>query len=297
MKSRRLPWGRILPAVLLLVADTRPGARAQEARSSEGSGIVRVFVVDRRSGPMANLQDAAASLTLRYRTGRGETVLLRRTSGERPPAEGAEGEIRGLIGSGDFVELFWSDGRTSSGSTAPEDRREPAPLPPARDVLRRAHHGPCFAASLPAARLSEVTSAWVTVRRGGVAWSSEEFQGPTAPVESDEALLSGVDRTLHTLQDRANDGATFMMLRPQAVILVTDLAKLAPAGFRDDRGEFEHQRQACLGAARAIDDSVAFGDWGLVSSLAQQCRPRVQAMESLRREPERHDVPTLDHQP
>jgi hypothetical protein len=298
MNPRRLLWGRIVPAVLLLVAYSRPGARAQDARPSDASGTVRVYVVDRRAGPMAGLQDTAASLTLRYRTGRGETVLLARAPGERPPGEGTEGMIRGLIGSGEFVELFWSDGRVPSPSAAPEERHEGGhPLPAARDVLRRAHRGPCFAASIPASHLADVTSAWVTVRRGSVSWSSEEFQGPSAPVESDEALLSAVDRTLHSLEDRVNEGASFMMLHPQAVILVAELAKLAPAGFHDDRGDFERERQWCLGVARAIDNSVAYGDWGQVATLSQQCRPRVRAMESLRHEPERPTVPTLDHQP
>src|SRR5689334_341154 len=116
MNTRRLVWGRILPAALILVAYSLPGARAQDARPSEGSGMVRVYVVDRRAGPMAGLQDAAASLTLRYRSGRGETILLVRAPGERPPGDGAEGAIRGLIGSGEFVELFWNDVGVPSGS-------------------------------------------------------------------------------------------------------------------------------------------------------------------------------------
>src|SRR5581483_2860741 len=252
----------------------------------------------RRAGPMAGLEDAAASLTLRYRGGRGETVLLARAPGEGSRGEAAEGAIRGLIGSGDFVEIFWGDARARSGSAVPEERRgEGRLLPPARDVLRRAHQGPCFVASIPDSRLGDVTSAWVTVRRGAVSWSSEEFQGPSAPHESDEALLSAVDRTLHSIQDRINEGASFMMLHPQAVILVAELAKLAPAGFRDDRGIFERERQWVLGMARAIDDSVAYGAWGQAAVLSQQCRPRVQSMESLLREPERPAVPTLDHQP
>lgn len=135
------------------------------------------------------------------------------------------------------------------------------------------------------------------MRRGDVSWTSEEFQGPSARAESDEELLAAVDGTLRTLQDRVNEGATFMMLHPQAVALIAELAKLAPAGFRDDRGEFESERQWCLGVARAIDNSVAYGDWGQVATFAQQCRPRVRSMEALRREPERPEVPTLDHQP
>lgn len=125
MSTRRLVFSRILPAAFILAAYALPGARAQEARPSEESGTIRVYVVDRRIGSMAGLQDAAASLTLRYRTGRGETVLLGRAVAERALGEGAEGAIRGLIGSGEFVELFWGDGRVSSGPGPPRPRARP----------------------------------------------------------------------------------------------------------------------------------------------------------------------------
>jgi hypothetical protein len=279
---------RILPAALVLIATGIPGARAQDARTSETSGALRIYLLDRGT-PATSLDDVAMSLTVRYRSGHGETVLLARTTAERPSGELPVGSIRGLVGSGGFVEMFWPGGSGATGATAPGEK--------ARDALKRAHRGPCFITSVPDSRFGEVASVWITVRRGDSTWTSEEFQRPTGPAESEGAVLTTVDRTVHGLQDRANEGTTFMRIHPQCVILIAELAKLAPSGFMDDTGAFEFERQTCLGYARGIENSCAYGDWGQVAMLSLQCQPRVRTMEALHKEPEHPEVPTLDHQP
>jgi hypothetical protein len=299
MTKRR---GRIVAVALLACAYAAPGARAQEEqRPSAG---FRVYVID-RAAPGRSLEDVAVSLTVRYRTGRGETLLLSRVT-EDPGARGAgdapaAGAIRGLVGSAEYVELYWT-GRTGGEprpkSEAPRGERPSGrALPPARDVLAKAHRGAFFTADFPGSRVIEAAAAWVTVRRGSESWTSEEFQGPSAPAEPEGATLAAVDRTLRTIEERSGVGATFMMLRPQVVLLIAELAKLAPAEFMDDSGAFGEERRRCLAYARAIENSCAYGDWGQVATLSLQCEPRVRAMESLRNEPARPEVPTLDHQP
>ena len=278
------PLGRIwiLPAVAALLAAVLPGARAQDARAD-----LRVYLLDRRVA--ASPADTAASLTGRYRNGRGETLLLARVAGDHSSGGSSVGMIRGLVGSPAFVEVFWNGDRGSAAAPAAGDR--------ARDTLRQAHQGPYFTALLPESRIGEIVSAWITVRRGDSSWTSEEFQQPSAATEPDAAVLAAVDRTLRTIQDRVTQGTTFMMLNPQAVLLTSELAKLAPTGFMDDSGVFENDRQGCLGLSRAMENSVAFGEWGRVATLSLQCQPRVRSMESFRPEPAHPEVPTLDHQP
>jgi hypothetical protein len=304
-------WVRdFLAAALLATALAPIGARAQDERVAEPSHLVRVYLVDRRDRLPMN-GDVAASLTLRYRSGRGETILLPRIA---PEARGSGesdakiGALRGFVGSRGMAELFWrSDTSSGSGAAAPRTRPEAsppseaaksaAPSPDPRDVLRRAHQGPFFAASIPASKLSRVASAWVTLRRGDQTWTTEEFQGPSVPKPTDEESLAGVENRLNILRQRADAGTTFMMVRPQAQLLLRDLAALAPYGFLDGTGAFEDRRQSCLAIARAIDDACSAGDWGRLSRLTLECRPVVQGMKELHPAPPRPNVPTLDHEP
>lgn len=282
MTIGRLGRAFVLPAGAALLAVMLPGARAQDAKAD-----LRVYLLDRRVATSPT--DTAASLTVKYRNGRGETLLLARVTGDHPSGESSVGMIRGLVGSPAFVEVFWNGDQGSAGPASAGDR--------ARDTLRQAHQGPYFTALLPESRIGEIVSAWITVRRGASSWTSEEFQRPSAPAEPDGAVLGAVDRTLRTIQERVTQGTTFMMLNPQAVLVTSELAKLAPTGFMDDSGVFENDRQGCLGLSRAMENSVAFGEWGRVAMLSLQCQPRVRSMESFRLEPAHPEVPTLDHQP
>ena len=152
---------------------------------------------------------------------------------------------------------------------------------PAEEVLRRAHRAPSFAAAIPSSRISDIVSATVTVRLGSSTWTSEEFQGPAAPVASEESAVADLERALRTVQERAGNGASFMMLKPAVDHLIRALAKLAPAGFRDSSGAFEQDRQWCLAMARGIDEACDYGNWGQMQTLSLGCGPRVKRMQSL----------------
>ncbi|HLY10289.1 MAG TPA: hypothetical protein VKW04_13360 [Planctomycetota bacterium] len=296
-----------LPALVLTALFAGSG-RAQEG-SMDSQRTVSVYLIDRGNSAL-KLDDAAACLTIRRRSGTGATVLLARVSPESWTG-GANGEdigiLRGLVGSPAVVELFWhgSSGRGPREEDVPKPRAD-APAPPRpggpepkqtqdpRDLIRRAHRGSRFVASLPASQLAEVTSAWVSIRLGSRSWTSEEFGGPSVPEQTEAAVLAEMERLLKTIRDRVNDGASFMNLRPPSVRLVGALAKLSPEGFWEPTGTFEGERQGCLALARSMEDACSRGDWGRMSTLSLQCEPRVRNLASLRKEPERLEVPTLD---
>ena len=268
------PLSTALLAGLLLAS-----AGAQESRIPDGSQPLRVTLILDWQHPERVPDDTAVSMTLQSRAGRGETLLLARAT--RSGANGGEGAIRGLVGSPYFVELSWPGVASKS--------------PPAGEVLRRAHQGPSFVAMVPSSRISDVTSATVTVRRGDSTWSSEEFQGPALPAETEAAAVADLERALQTIRDRTNAGASFMMVKPAAEDLIRALAKLAPAGFRDSTGAFELERQRCLGVARAIDNFCDYGEWAQIQNLSLTCGPPVKRMQSMETGPRAPDIPTIDH--
>lgn len=302
----------LLTAALLAGALPPARARSQEAAPPAQNPLVRVYLLGRADLPPIT-GDVAASLTLQYRSGRGETLFLPRLAPEARVSDGPGpgiGMIRGLVGSRSVVELFWkSEVPTGAGDSGPRAAQEspaaagapatpgPGQAPDPRELLRRAHQGPSFAARIPASKLAHVASAWVTVRRGDETWTSEEFQGPSVRKPSEEESLAGVERHLGLLFERAVAGTTFMMVRPQTQLLLRDLAWLAPYGFLDGSGAFEDKRQSCLAMARSMEDACAMADWGRLETLTLQSRPQVQGMEALHRETPRPDVPTLDHEP
>jgi hypothetical protein len=254
-------------------------AGAQAARTPDGSQLLRVYLILDRQRPERIPDDTAVSMTLQSRSGRGETLLLARVAKES--ADGGSGAIRGLVGSPYFVEVVWPGAGSKTTPTG--------------EALRRVHQGPSFVAVVPSSRISEATSATVTVRRGESTWSSEEFQGPALPAETEETALADVERALRTTQERAAASATFMMMKPAVDDLIRALARLAPAGFRDSTGAFEQERQWCLAVARAIDDACAYGKWGQIQNLSLSCGPRLKRMESMEAAPRAPEIPTIDH--
>jgi len=254
-------------------------AGAQPTRSPEGSQVLRIYLILDRQHPERVPEDTAVSMTLQSRSGRGETLLLARVAKE--PANGGAGAIRGLVGSPYFVELAWPDGGSKTTPTG--------------EALRRVHQGPSFVATVPSSRISEAISATVTVRWGESSWSSEEFQGPALPAETEETAMADVERALRTTRERAASGATFMMMKPAVDELIRALARLAPAGFRDSTGAFEQERQWCLAIARASDNACAYAEWGQIQNLSLSCGPRVKRMESMEAVPRAPEIPTIDH--
>ena len=254
-------------------------AGAQAARIPDGSQLLRVYLILDRQHPERVPDDTAVSMTLQSRSGRGETLLLARAAKE--PADVGAGAVRGLVGSPYFVELAWPGGGPKTTPTG--------------EALSRVHQGPSFIAIVPSSRISEATSATVTVRWGESTWSSEEFQGPALPAETEETAIADLERALRTIQDRSASGASFMMMKPAVDDLIRALARLAPAGFRDSTGAFEHERQWCLAVARAIGNACAYGEWGQIQNLSLSCGPRVKRMESMEAVPRAPEIPTIDH--
>lgn len=254
-------------------------AGAQAARSPDGSQLLRIYLILDRQHPERVPEDTAVSMTLQSRSGRGETFLLARVAKET--AAGGSGAIRGLVGSPYFVELVWPGGSPKATPTG--------------EALRRVHQGPSFVARVPGSRISEATSATVTVRRGESTWSSEEFQGPALPAKTEETAIPDLERALRTIQERTASGASFMMMKPAVEELLRALARLAPAGFRDSTGAFEQERQWCLAVARAIDDACAYGKWGQIHNLSLTCGPRVKRMQAMETVPRAPEIPTVDH--
>lgn len=228
---------------------------------------VRVYLVD-RAVPDRDFKDAVAVLTLERPNGRGKTFLLPRIS--TPPCGEARGLIRGVPGTPYFVELNLGDANGEG----------PAP------------QGGCFGTKIPAELVSEPFTATVTVRLGNLSFTSEEFQGPRSKDDDVEEAAARVDRTLAVLRERAEQGAGFMDLRPAAVELIRDLARLSPAGFEDRSGAFERDRQWCLAQARAIEKAVTAGETGRIDELTRRCGPRLQNMKSsLAREKKSEPLP------
>lgn len=276
-------------AALVLAVLFLGDAAGRDAKEQEKFRLVRVYVIDRQK-PDRTFEDAAASLTLRYRSGKSETVLLPRVARETATTTGKDaevpavaGKIRGLTGVSYYVELVW-DGRSVAPARRDPDHREPdhQQPPSPQEILRRVHEGPSFAASLPEARLSEVASAVVTLRLGSMSWSSEEYRKPG---EAEETGVDGVERAVQRVRDRAVAGATFMDVRPAALDLIGEVSALASAGFRDPTGAFEQDRQTCMALARAIEKACADADWGRIQNLCLQYPPRLKNMLSMEKTP------------
>ena len=266
-----------LPLALLFAGLAPAWAGQDQAETRD----VRVYLID-RAKPDREFKDAVAVLTVQQESGRGKTFLLPRVAKGTPtPGEDrGTGLIRGVVGTAYFVEL-------QTGDAAPVERREPEaePAKPAgptgQEILRNVHRrGVYFSRKIPAELLQSSFTATVTIRLGNLTYTSEEFQGPrTAEVALDE-VAARVDQSLATLKSKAEEAAGFMELKPAAGKLIRELSQLAPAGFEDASGEFESDRQWCLALARRIDDACDRADDGRIVDLSQQCRPRLQQMQS-----------------
>lgn len=268
----------------LAIAVLTGSAAAQDAPASSELRTVRVTLVDRQN-PERRIEDASASLSLTYRSGRSETRLLTRVPGNE---DAPMGDLRGLVGTGSYVELSWDGARG-----VPE--AAPAQGSPAREILRRAHRGPAFIAAFPASRIGEIRSAVVSIRLGSRSWSSEEFPGPSSTVESKEAVLAGVERSFRGLQERVEQGAGYLSVRPALQRLTAQLGRLAPEGFLDETGTFELERQRGLALARALEDASSSADGGRVAALSLQGLPIVQRMKAFK-PAAAPGVPTVDPQ-
>ena len=97
---------KIIPALLAIGAASGFQATAVQDKPAEETREVRIFLLD-RTRPERTLKDAAASLTLERKSGRGETFLFPiETKVPSVPDESvAPGLIRGLISTPYFVEL------------------------------------------------------------------------------------------------------------------------------------------------------------------------------------------------
>jgi hypothetical protein len=192
--------------------------------------------------------------------------------------------IRGLVGTPYFVEWIVEDGKGKAGRESPRQGVAPGkpghPAPgqalTAEEVLRRAHRGPCFHQKIPAHLLSGPYQATITVRLENETVSSEEFQSPSSPPK--EAVAQAL-RDVDALWNHVEGGAKFMELKPLAQDFMKHLAMLAPAGFADDVGSFEKDRQWCLSRGRAIGRACDEGNTGLVQNLSGQCKPRLHDMQ------------------
>jgi hypothetical protein len=293
---------KYLAVLLPLLAATPAWSQEKPEETRE----VRIFLLDRTT-PERALKDAAAVLTLVRKSGRGETYLFPRAGKEAAPAgaDAAPGMIRGLVSTPYYVELDLSGAapparREETEKQPPEaGKGKDAPLPSAREILRRARKGTWFARTMPASAFSSPFTATVTIRLGSLTFTSEEFQGPGTGQDDPKEVAARVDRALETLRERTKEGVGFMDLRPLVVDLMRDLSKLAPAGFEDGSGVFEKDRQWCLALARGIEDACYRGDSGRIQELSQQCGPRLKEMNELlakdkeKKEPEREpDAPS-----
>ena len=128
--------------------------------------------------------------------------------------------------------------------------------------------------------MSEPFTATITIRLGDFTLTSEEFAGPRSRNDELDEVATRVDRALAQVRERAEQDAGFMDLRPAAVELIRELARLAPAGFEDLSGAFERNRQWCLAQARAIERLSADGETNRIAELARMCGPRLKDMQS-----------------
>jgi len=248
------------------------------AQDQDETREVRIYLLDRAAADRT-LKDSVAVLTVEQPSGRGRTILLPRVvKGAPTPGEDrAAGLIRGLTGTPYFVEL-------QTGEAAAPSRKEPETPQEKekdRDVLEKIHRaGVFFARKIPASLLTGSFTATVTIRLANLTYTSEEFHGPRPDVGLDE-VASRVDRTLATLKQQGEETAGFMEIKPVVTRLKRELWQLAPAGFEDATGEFEHDRQWCLALARRIDDACDRGDGALVTELSLQSGPRLKRMKTM----------------
>src|ERR1051326_4333400 len=97
---------KYVAVILAIVAGLGFEARAVQDKPADESREIRIFLLD-RIRPERTMKDAAASLTLERKSGRGETFLVPvATNVPTVPEESvAPGLIRGLISTPYFVEL------------------------------------------------------------------------------------------------------------------------------------------------------------------------------------------------
>lgn len=284
---------KYVAVILAIVAGLGFQARAAQDKPADGTREIRIFLLD-RIRPERTTKDAAASLTLERKSGRGETFLLPvATNVPTLPEESVvPGLIRGLISTPYFVELDLGE---PTPAPRGEETREPEPGPEAekangaaaanatltsQEVLRRARKGTWFSRKLPASAFSEPFTATVTIRLGAVTYTSEEFQGPRSAHDTPEEAASRVDRSLEKIQARLDESASFMELKPLVGDLMRDLSKVAPAGFEDASGEVERDRQSCIALARALDNACDRGNNGALMDLSAQFKPRMKTLHA-----------------
>jgi hypothetical protein len=264
---------------LVLAAQAGQGKHDSAAESRD----VRIYFIE-RSNPPRSLKDVSVSLTVTSDSGTESTALIPLVEGKSPSPEEqiGGGMLRGVSGTPYFVELAVEPskvvapkepGASAESSAGP---RADGLLSPA-EALKRAHRGAYFGRSLPASLFSAPYRATITIRLGNEASTSEEFQNPSpTPRVAAEGALSST-RLLWKL---AEAGGTFSALKPVASAFLKQLDQLAPAGFADDSGALEQDRQWCLGLGRAIEDACDRGNTGLVQNLAAQCEPRLKNIQS-----------------
>lgn len=270
----------------LLLASAASTLPAQDRKEPEEAREVRIYLID-RVRPERDFKDAAASVTIEHPSRRGRTILFPWVA-KGTPAPGEKlgpGMIRGLPTSPYFVELNFGEAAAALPDAVekkPAGPAEPPKEPSGREILRRVHHkGGCFVQKVPVDLLRPSFTATVTIRLGNLTFTSEEFQAPPPENGAPEKIAERVEKRLDDLLTRAGGESSFMDLRPAAVELMRELARLAPAGFEDGSGAFEIHRQWCLSRARAIEQACYDGDAERIVELGRQVRPRLKEMESI----------------
>lgn len=304
MISLRQGIQSFLLAVFVAVIPARLAAHPRQHQSDEGLREVRIYIIQ-RTNPERPWNDAVAALTVERRFGRGATFFLPRINQiKSPPAEEVgKGVLRTLQGTPYFIELDL--GETSQkhmrGTEAPSETWVDRPGVPkgAQEILQRAHRGVYFARAIPAALLSKPFSATVTIRLGSLTMTSEEFQVPPGAQPSYDEAARRAGQSLDALTKSSHEGRSFMDLRPSVVELIRNLGCLAPAGFEDNSGTVERDRQWCLAVARGIETACYDGNTGRVQNLCAECAPRLKAMQEFiqnmkpRGEPEPMEPPAV----
>jgi hypothetical protein len=288
----------------ILVGGANPAASRAALLSSEASAEtrdVRVYFLERAT-PARSLKGAVASLVVERDSGESATFLLPLVEQTSPDSGREPGMIRGFVGTPYFAELILDDGKAKAGREPRSEGQTPAGPghpPPGRllsaeDVLRRAHRGPCFEQKIPASILSGPYQATLTIRLESQTISSEEFQSPAFPPKQ---AASAALRAVESLWSHVEEGGKFMDLKPLAREVMRNLAMLAPAGFKDDAGSFEQDRQWCLALGRAIEKACDEGNTGLVQNLSTQSKTRLQRMLEYLETPLPSGVPPVGESP
>lgn len=235
---------------------------------------VRIYFLD-FAEPRRALQDVTASIVIETRSGAATTVLVPlSTAGHAGSSPAPLGAIRGLTGTPYFVELEIpglppSEWRPAAeGSPRSPERSKLS----ARQVLSRAHAGPRFSKVLPSTFFKEPFTATITFRLGDETAISEEFQHPSQPPA--QAAAQALE-LFKSIGKQTEAGKPYTDVKPASENLLKELDQLAPAGFQDDSGALERNRQWCLSTARAIEDACDRANPGLILNFSTQALPQM----------------------